>query len=1103
LPGTPRQDLALHQFLAGKHKQMFNLYLSNRSEVLVDALVRVVTDPPLAPLKKEIIVVQSQGMERWLTQQLSERLGIWANGWFPFPNAIIEDVFQRSLSEIPANQLFSSELLCWRIQRWLSGCLDLPEFETLRNYLGADKQDLKLVQLSQRVADTFDQYTLYRPEWVLEWEQGRESHWQAQLWRMLAAEAPQTHRAAIRQRFLHSLRHRKFDPSVLPKRISIFGIPLLPPFHLSVLAAISDLTEVHLFLMNPSREFWADIVSEKEWARMQHRRRGKNQLRLSFPRPQYLEAGHPLLASLGRLGRDFLGILMDQENLVDHSHYEEPGEESLLACLQSDILTLHHRGKSGSQKSIAKQDDSLQIHSCHNPLREMEVLYDRLLGLFDEHAGLEPSDVLVMTPDIETYAPYVTAVFSGVREGYPRIPYSIADRSVRAESPVIRAFFSILDLSGSRFGVSQIMDLLSSPLVRRRFGIEAEDRDRILAWVKETRIRWGIDAEERRKRGIPAFEENSWRAGLDRLLLGYALPSSGGEMFGGILPFDAIEGSASGLLGTFVEFLEQLFAVVRELECPRPLAAWSDSLLNLLSKFLAEEDGLEIEFHLLRVELRRLAEVQSDSGYDKPVGLEVIRYHLEKQLKVTQLSPAFLTGGVTFCAMLPMRSIPFRVIALVGMDDKAFPRLGHAYSFDLMASHPQAGDRSFREEDRYAFLEAILCAREHLHISYVGQSARDNSEIAPSVLVSELLDAVAEGFTLAPEGESLRDHLCIRHRLQAFSPEYFSPSSELFSYSQENLSAAQARQSSNWEPQAFIFRPIAQPPAELRRLDLQTLKRFFRNPVKFVLRQRLGMVLDDASPIIEDREPFSLEGLDAYALKQELVARRLGGQDLQVLYPMVRAQGILPAGKGGELAFREVMLEVDSFVESLKPFVSHSPLPALDLNVDMDGFKLTGTVKQVWPEHMVHFRCAPAKPKDHLDLWIEHLAVLCLARGDYPESSVLVAQDKVWHYPPIANSRSFLRLLLDLYWRGLSEPLKFFPESAFEYAARRTAGKSHEDALAAALKVWNGSEKIRGEREDAYCKVAFQQVNPLDEEFARLAVEVFEPLLKNGKEQGG
>jgi len=1124
----------------------FNIYLSNRAEVLVSELAHVISSPPLPPLQKEIIVVQSKGMERWLVQQLEDRFGIWANGAFPFPNAMIQDLFGAVLGELPAENPFAPELLAWRIQRLLPACINRAGFESLKHYTAEGRLGLKLAQLCYRVADVFDQYTIHRPEMILRWEQGEESHWQAQLWRALVAEAGVGHRAKVRQLFFERLRQTAAAPSILPARISIFGISALPSFHVGVFAATGQFIDVHLFLMSPSQEFWADIVSEKEQAK--RRQRERRQMQLAFPANPYFETGHPLLASLGKRGRDFSAILLDQGEGQEWSHYEDPGEETLLACLQSDILNLRHRGRDGFRKTIATADTSFQIHSCHSGMREMEVLHDQLLALFDADPELRPNDIVVMTPDIEAYAPYISAVFAGEHPQKSRIPFSVSDRTDLGNNPVVvRAFFRLLELGGSRLPAPAVMDLLDIPLVQRRFDIRREELGLLRRWVEETRICWGIDGDDRVRQGVPAFEENSWKAGLDRLLLGYALPSDEGVLFAGILPFNDVEGSGSQSLGHFLEFARDLFAMARDLQRPRMLSEWSESLLEWMSRFLAPDEDLELEFQMLRAGLKHLAEVQRNSGFDAPVELDVVRYALEARLTPGEVGVGFLTGGVTFCAMLPMRSIPFKVIALVGMGSRVFPRTQRPAGFDLIASHPRHGDRSAREEDRYLFLEALLSAREKLYISYVGQSIKDNSEIPPSVVVSELIEAVEQGFVLGPLGDNILDHICIRHRLQAFSPAYFEGLPGLFSYSEENLDALKVRQAGQIRegeapaeplcaelliqngsagaspsqdnahgifpqvPQApsvlkgnfskpFVAAPIGEPPEEFRNVDLRELRRFYRNPTAYFFKQRLGLRLDGDKELAEGREPFALDALDAYGLEQELVARKLAGEELAAAYPAARSRGLLPAGAAGELVFQDAVDSVEAFAGLLLPLIQGDPLAPVDFDLATAGFRLTGRVGQIWPRHLVRYRCAAVKAKDRLDLWIDHLLLQNSGMPGYPKRSVLVAKEAGWSFPPVVDATEILRQLLNYYGEGLREPLPFFPQSAYRFAQRRQQGKKEEDALNAARKTWEGDHQSRGEIDDPYYQLNWGKVDALDERFTTLALGIFGPLLKHEEE---
>ena len=454
-------------------------------------------------------------------------------------------------------------------------------------------------------------------------------------------------------------------------------------------------------------------------------------------------------------------------------------------------------------------------------MREIEVLQDRLLEMFQTDPTLLPRDILVMTPDIKTYAPFIQAVFSIPKDDPRWIPFSIADRGVREESKVIDSFLNLLDLHGSRLGASQVLGVLESPSVQKRFGLSEADLELIHRWVRETGIRWGIDGESRGRLGLPGFQENTWRAGMERMLLGYAMPDQDGQMFAGILPYDRIEGGDASVLGNFLGFVERLFVSVKELDELRTLEEWSAFLAALLEEFFLPDEETARDVKVIRQTLHDLAGKQALSGFNEKIGLDVIKSYLKTFLEAEGFGFGFLTGGVTFCAMLPMRSIPFKVICLAGMDDDTYPRQTKPLGFDLMAKNPRPGDRSRRNDDRYLFLEAILSAREKLYISYVGQSIQDNSPIPPSVLVSELTDYIRQGFEVP--GKETREQIVTKHRLQAFSPDYFKEKGKLFSYSTENFEASQRAIQRREDPVPFISKGLSEPGEEWKTIDLDQL----------------------------------------------------------------------------------------------------------------------------------------------------------------------------------------------------------------------------------------------------------------------------------------
>lgn len=1067
------------------------LYTGNRLELLADALCeKLGRELPASPFEREIIVVQSRGMQRWLSMHLASRFGIWANGYFPFPNALVRDLFGMAGLEQPDSPSYAREAMGWKIMRILPGLLAEDAFAPLRAYLSNDADGLKLFQLSFRIADTFDQYTLFRPDHLERWESGQEelSHgWQPALWRAIVREAGGKHRAMLKTEFCRSMGKAGLTSGGFPARVSIFGVSFLPPFHVEMLSALATVSEVNLFILSPTREYWSDIVSRRDMARLPAAER---MLRTE---------GNPLLASLGRTGRDFSDMVVDLADSaeVQSERYVDPGDDTLLHAIQSDMLNLRGSGDDAGSKPLDPSDRSVQLHSCHSPMREVEVLHDNLLELLRELPGLAPRDILVMTPDIETYAPYISSVFGAATDGRIRLPFTIADRSLLNEGRIASAVVKLLGIYGSRLTAPAVFDLLSSPPVRRRFGFDDGDLDRIRHWIENARIRWGLDEGDRRRHRLPVYRENSWRAGLDRLLLGYAMPDEG-LLFDGILPFDGIEGESAVVLGRFAHFIDRLDWLAGSFEKPKCLREWQELFREMLDAFIeaGEEEGVELA--ALHESIDTLGEALEREWFTGDVSARVMIAWLTGHLEKAEQGLGFMTGGITFCAMLPMRSIPFRVVAMIGMNDGAFPRNQRPPGFDLISGAPRRGDRSVRGDDRYLFLESILSARDVLYISYTGQSIRDNAEIPPSVLVSELLDSVRRGFDCSgcADGDPA-DLLLVRHRLQGFHPDYFTGKGRLFSYDADNFSAIEGR-NSPLAKQPFIQTPLALPAEEPATVSIDELARFFANPSAFFLKERLGVMPATVSLPLEDRETFSLDSLDAYLMRQEILNALAENRPAAGLLPLFRSRGILPPSRHGERLFHAMVADVSEFFAAVQAHTpSGSPLEPLALEIEVGGIRLAGTLDTIFPGGQLFARCAAMKATDRIRAWLSHLLFnLSPVEGRTFETR-LVMRDRILRYAPIDSARELLEQLLSAYRKGLSEPLPFFPKCSTAWCEAN--GKAEHERLDAALRAWNdGYDGRPGEGSDPAVNRCFGDEPPFGDMFRNLADALIGPMIMHG-----
>jgi exodeoxyribonuclease V gamma subunit len=1083
---------------------MLKLHTSNRLELLAQSLAETIRSPLRSPFEPERIVVQSQGMARWLKLQLAQQHGICSNCEFPFPQAFTYDQFHSVLPELPEEAVYEPELLVWRIMKKLPQLLDHPGFEGLKNYLAGEPDSRKLYQLADRIGYLFDQYLVFRPDLVLQWEKGATEDWQPRLWRKISGSFREQHPAALQSRFIQHLGSAKDLSPKLPERIAIFGISALPPFYLRIFAALAQHIEINLFLLQPCEEFWGYISSVREQEKtLKRAAKGASQAG-----QLHLERGNRLLASTGQLGRDFLLLIQEvgEWQEPETSLFNVPGEQNVLASIQSDILNLSDRGTGESQKkAVSEKDDSVQVHSCHSPLRELEVLSDHLLNWFEKDPGLAPRDILVMIPDVEKYAPLIHAVFGSPEQEALRIPFSVADRAARTQSHLIETFLALLNLATSRLGASQVLALLESAPVRQKFDLAEEDLELIRHWVEEVRIRWGEDEQQRAGLGLPSWSENTWRHGLDRLLLGYAMAGNGEKLFKNILPYDDIEGGAAEVLGKLAEFAERLFAVLKSIQTSRRLDEWAVTFRGILRSCFEPGEDEASELQVLQVCFEKLSRACERAEFDQPVELGVVLEQLNRELSGDPFGAGYLTGGITFCALKPMRSIPAKVICLLGMNDQAFPRTSAQLSFDLMAQERRLGDRSSREDDRYLFLETLISAREKLYVSYVGQSIKDNSEAPPSVLVSELLDYISQGFEL-PEKDIINDQVVTQHRLQAFSSAYFG-GGRLFSFSRENLLASRVISPDRKDPGSFIPQPLAEPEPEWRRLTLQALADFLCHPARFLATKRLGIRLPSETTVLDEREPFGIAGLDRYQLQEELLELKVGGLSLKNSQERIRATGRLPAGIAGNAHYAQVRRDVEVFYKRLQPFNPGSFQTPSSAQLAIGDFVVTANFNRATPDGLLFFRPATIKPKDLLRSWVEHLLWHAVNPGAKSAGTVVLGTESLWRFAPLAEPLPVLEQLLELYWAGLREPLKFFPESSYAFAAadykvrQGTQGRTSKEPIVFAQEKWNGNDfGAPGEGENEYVSLFFRNSDVLDGDFEDHARTVFDPLLAVGEE---
>jgi exodeoxyribonuclease V gamma subunit len=1080
---------------------------ANHLETLTELTVQWLKEHPLAPLEDDIFLVQSNGMAQWLKIRLAadDACGISAAQRFQMPARFLWAAYRSVLgaAAVPLTSPFDKSRLVWRLMRLLPARLSEPAFAPLRQFLADDDQQRKCFQLAERLADLFDQYQVYRADWLALWENGDDSlitprgerlpladdqRWQPLLWRALIADLPaplqHSSRAHVHQAFLEAL-ERGVVPIGLPRRLVVFGISSLPKQVLDALHALSPHCQILMLVQNPCAHYWADIIEDKELLRLQQQRHARKASLATVAEPDLPRHGHPLLAAWGKQGRDYIGLLYDYDvperyrswfNQIDlfQPAREVHGRDSLLARLQQAVVDLEPLPEAPEPVTV---DDSLRFHLAHSPQREVEILHDQLLAAFEASAAdpspLRPRDVIVMVPDIDTYAAHIDAVF-GTAQGERAIPYTISDRRQRHQQPLAIALESLLSLPHTRFSVSDLLDLLDVAPLRQRFDIGESDVPLLRRWIEESGIRWGLHGEQRQSLDLPGgFEQNSWTFGLKRMLLGYATGDQ--APWQSIEPYAEVAGLQARLAGQLAALLAVLEQHWRSLVTPATPADWIDRLRLLMDELFLLED--EADLQLQSTLLDALAQWQDacdDAGFDQLVPLSVAREAWLGALDAGGLSQRFLVGRVNFCTLMPMRSIPFRLVCLLGMNDGDYPRTQLALDFDLMASRGQyrPGDRSRRDDDRYLFLEALLASRERVHISWVGHDVRDNHERPPSVLVAQLRDYLASRWRPRDEG-SLLDALTVTHPLQPFSRRYYQHDTkaacDLFSYDNEWRAAHEQR-----SVEAHQALPLTE--ADIPdTLSIAALSRFLKNPPQLFFSERLKIRFPEQAPQNDDEEPFALDGLGRHQVAQSLIRAVLPVPvaDQEQAFVAARARllrsGQLPVGHGGALLLDEVAQPLWQAIECWQTLSARFPvsLPLTELSVPISSGEPVILIED-WLDGLRQGEAGVArltlatgkvegKPSSLLTDWVTHL--VCCASGMALTSHVIHGEG-LCTFPslPAPEASALLGDILRAWLAGLESPLPLACRAGFALLAADNNPRSRTDPLNAARLQYQGGD---------------------------------------------
>ena len=984
------------------------LIRSNRTENLADALASRVREKPLGPFAKEAIVVQSRGMERWLTLALAERLGIWSHPSFPFPRAVVEQVLD-SLSEGRSEEAkaYDPGRLKWTIAELLRESAP----SQLDAYLREPSDPDRVLRLAGSVSNVFDDYVVYRPELLQGWVKGEDPDWQAELWRRVVERLGPHDLASRAGKALSALRSKKVPEDLPFERLHLFSLETLPPLFLELFSVLSRTIPTTFYLLEPSTEYVSDVDPTP---------------RLPAEMADASGDGHQLLSTLGRLARDFQQLLLSVDDAVQHEAdlFEAPARQSLLSSLQADILQFRGPPQDGARQAIDASDQSISIHACTGPMREVQVLHDLVRVALEDDASLRPEDIVVMAPDLESYAPAFRAVFG--QDDQHRIPFEVHDRRTRDDTAFYDDFLAVLEVLDSRFSVFDLVRLMDASSLRDTFRFTQDERARLTELLAASGVRWGIDADHREELEFPPEPVHTWRAGLGRLFLGFASVPDGIDVFEGLLPRGAPSLGDAELVARLARLCEVLFELQRRTRDPLVIEDWATLLDQFSTVLFAEDDESGAGVRTLRAALGELRELARQSKYGGAIALKTVRRELGGLLEQNAPAVGFLRRGVTLTELVPLRSVPFRVVCLMGMSEDGFPRADDRPSFDCTRRDHKPGDRNKRDDDRHSFLQAVLCARDRLLITYSAPANSPRRGAHPSPVVWELCETVRRYYTLSEDEPVLEVAV---HPLHPFDSRYFDESGLPRSSSQRYLAIARALEEPSKAPGRVQLLAEAETPQET--LSAGELSAWLWDPMKTFI-QRVLRARFEGSDLYEPTSALTEIGRREAAM--------LGNTSLNAglrnaaLDEYLDAAPEFPDGNWGALARQRLSGEIREVHGRKDSLGSERELGSTLVATELDGLILEARIDGLSDQQRVLSRFTKAGRRTELTTWIEHL--LMQTSDALPSETHLVlreteARAKVLSFSAVTDARHQLQILIDLYRQSLAAPLPLVGESSW------------------------------------------------------------------------
>nr|WP_264357810.1 exodeoxyribonuclease V subunit gamma [Buchnera aphidicola] len=737
---------------------------------------------------------------------------------------------------------------------------------------------------------------------------------------------------------------------------------------------------------------------------------------------------------------------------------------------------------------------------CFNKKNEIEILHKKLLVFFSENSSIKPGDVVVTSFSLESYISYIDSIFTSL-DNKQQIPFFISKKFSKKTEIIFSSFKKILNLSNSRFENEEILELLDVPEIANKFNFLEEEIKILYHWVEEANIRWAIDSRHKDYLSFPENKENTWFYGIEKLLLSYAMNDTE-TIWNNILSCSLINGSRAELIGKLIIFIKVLKKWQNKLSKSQNLTYWRSLSKNLINDFFYYNKKTEQSIHMIHRYWIEMIDDGLSSNYSNKISINILKknffykyYHTDNQM--------FFPGVVNFCHPASICYIPFKIICIIGFDHLSIPKINHLDNFNLLKKYPLIEDIDIYQKYCYLFIQSISCAEKYFYISYVGYSLKDESKIYPSVLVDQLLNYIAFNFYLIGDKNlTLKDNTkkLIKHLCKKYKKQYFYEKKNINYLTKENFNKIFKY------PEKNIYEKDLLNKNNFNKINIKDLIDFWKNPIRYFFNFSLNIKINIKKQILNTTEPFLVDQLEAFKIKNILLNKIINNQNTIKLFQYYILSGKLPYHFFGKIFWDQNIKEITLIAKEVMKYrvLTHEK----KINLNIEKYQINGILYEIQKIGLLRWKINRINYSDRISLWLEHL--IYSASGGDGESIIIGYKNQNWSFSSLRPDIAYNYLLKYIkgYIKGIRQPLLLTKSGASwldqVYDIKNNSIKNDDHTKRKGykklLETWMGNSYVEGEKENCYIKNIFKELSTNDiKKICETAKKWLTPILKNKK----